>query len=29
MSDRCRVLLKRPELIRGLTNFYWWEEAVG
>jgi hypothetical protein len=25
---RCQVLLKRRELIRGLTNFYWWEEAV-
>ncbi|NJK37259.1 MAG: hypothetical protein HC920_05515 [Oscillatoriales cyanobacterium SM2_3_0] len=24
----CRVLLKRPELIQGLTNFYWWAEAV-
>ena len=28
MGDRCRVLLNRPELIRGLTNFYWWAEAV-
>ena len=27
--DRCRVLLKRRDLIRGLTNFYWWAEAVG
>jgi transposase len=26
--QRCRVLLERRELIRGLTNFYWWEEAV-
>jgi hypothetical protein len=25
---RCRVLMERRELIRGLTNFYWWEEAV-
>jgi len=25
---RCRVLLERRELIRGLTNFYWWEAAV-
>jgi transposase len=25
---RCRVLLKRRDLIRGLTNFYWWAEAV-
>ncbi|MBD3887529.1 transposase [Phormidium tenue FACHB-886] len=27
-SHRCRVLLKRCDLIRGLTNFHWWEEAV-
>jgi transposase len=25
---RCQVLLERRELIRGLTNFYWWEEAI-
>ena len=29
MGDRCRVLLNRPEFIRGLTNFYGWAEAVG
>ena len=28
-SDRCRVLLRRRTFIRGLTNFYWWAEAVG
>jgi len=28
-SHRCRVLLKRRDLIRGLTNFHWWAEAVG
>ncbi len=28
-AHRCRVLLKRRHLIRGLTNFYWWAEAVG
>ncbi|NJK37317.1 MAG: IS630 family transposase, partial [Oscillatoriales cyanobacterium SM2_3_0] len=27
-AHRCRVLLKRTELIQGLTNFYWWAEAV-
>ena len=25
---QCQQLLKRRDLIRGLTNFYWWEEAV-
>lgn len=25
---RCQVLLERRELIHGLTNFYWWQEAV-
>ena len=27
-SHCCRVLLERRDLMRGLTNFYWWEEAV-
>lgn len=27
-THRCRVLLKRPQLIKGLTNFYWWADAV-
>ena len=25
---RCLILLKRPDLIKGLTNFHWWAEAV-
>jgi len=25
---RCQVLLERQDFIQGLTNFYWWEEAV-
>lgn len=25
---RCQVLLERRELIEGLTNFYWWQDAV-
>jgi transposase len=29
IGDRCRVLLRRRGFIRGLTNFYWWAEAVG
>ena len=28
-AHRCRVLLQRRELVQGLTNFYWWAEAVG
>lgn len=28
-THRCRVLLKRGDRIRGLTNFHWWAEAVG
>lgn len=28
-AHRCRVLLQRTAFIRGLTNFYWWAEAVG
>lgn len=28
-AHRCRVLLKRHDLIQGLTNFHWWAEAVG
>lgn len=28
-AQRCRVLLERTGLIKGLTNFYWWAEAVG
>lgn len=27
-AERCRVLLRQKERIRGLTNFYWWAEAV-
>lgn len=27
-AHRCRVLLKRHDLIKGLTNFYWWAAAV-
>lgn len=27
-AQRCRVLLQRREFIQGLTNFYWWAEAV-
>jgi transposase len=27
-AHRCRVLLQRSDFIKGLTNFYWWAEAV-
>jgi transposase len=27
-AERCRVLLRQKERIRGFTNFYWWAEAV-
>lgn len=27
LYDRCRVLLKQCDLIRGLTNFHWWQLA--
>ena len=28
LAHRCRVLIDRPEVIRGLTGFYWWLDAV-
>ena len=28
MVQRCQVLMKRQEFVRGLTGFYWWLEAV-
>ncbi len=27
VARRCQALLKQHELIRGLTNFYWWSQA--
>ena len=27
-AHRCRVLMNRPEFMRGVTGFYWWLEAV-
>jgi transposase len=26
LFERCRQIIDRPDLIRGLTNFYWWSE---
>lgn len=26
---RCQTLLQQQELIRGLTNFYWWPQTSG
>lgn len=28
LARRCRVLIDRPDFVRGLTNFYWWADAV-
>ena len=28
VAHRCRVLLNRPEFIRGLTGYHWWLDAV-
>ena len=28
LAHRCRGLIDRPSLVRGLTNFYWWSNAV-
>lgn len=28
LFERCRALLKLPELIRGLTNFHWWPQIA-
>ncbi len=28
LFQRCRALLKQPDLIRGLTNFYWWPQVA-
>ena len=28
LAHRCRVLIERPDFVRGLTNFHWWEKAV-
>lgn len=27
LFDRCRVLLKQRDFIRGLTHFHWWQET--
>lgn len=27
LCERCCVLLKQPEFLRGLTNFHWWKAA--
>jgi transposase len=27
-AHRCRVLMNRPEFMRGVTGFHWWLEAV-
>jgi transposase len=27
LYDRCRVLLKQPDFIRGLSQFHWWQTA--
>ncbi|CAA9372590.1 hypothetical protein AVDCRST_MAG94-4271 [uncultured Leptolyngbya sp.] len=26
LFDRCRVLLKQRDFIRGLTHFHWWQD---
>lgn len=26
LSERCRVLLKQPEMIRGFTHYHWWPD---
>jgi transposase len=28
LFERCRALLKLPELVRGLTNFHWWPQTA-
>lgn len=28
LFQRCRAMLKQPDLIRGLTNFYWWPKVA-
>lgn len=28
LSHRCRALIDRPKFVQGLTNFYWWADAV-
>lgn len=28
LSHRCCALADKPNFVRGLTNFYWWQEAV-
>lgn len=28
LAHRCRALIDKPEFVRGLTNFYWWADAV-
>ena len=25
---RCRVLMKRPEIVRGVNGYHWWLDAV-
>lgn len=25
---RCRVLMKRPEIVRGVSGYHWWLDAV-
>lgn len=28
LAHRCRVLIQRPDFVRGLTGFHWWLDAV-
>lgn len=28
LAQRCRDLTDKPDFVRGLTNFYWWQNAV-
>ena len=28
LAHRCRALIDQPSFVRGLTNFYWWPDAV-
>lgn len=28
LAHRCRALIDKPKFVQGLTNFYWWADAV-
>lgn len=28
LAHRCLALIDKPEFVQGLTNFYWWADAV-